>query len=1179
VGREGMSVTPTRSGPLPGGPSGRREPGERRAPGQGAARLRVLRRPDAIAAILAVLAVLALPVARAGPAGGLREPLRLTAGSANHLMGVLAPDGHTLYFVTDRHATTAILSQDVERGGPSPAVERDGDVTWPRPSPDGRMLLYISRERDATGDVCLLDQERRRHRCLTGPETADVQAFWYPDGRSVGVVQREGLHGDFRLRRIPLDGAPGEVVLARNLTAPSLVAGGRRVVFVPIGRERREVGPAFALVPASGLAFQEPGGRVVTPWQPGLPGATAFPSPSMDGRWLYFIQYLNDTNRDGLLDGNDHGVVFRVALDPDTGLPEAGALPEQLTSARWNCLYPMPARDRLLVTCSRSGSLDVYSLPLEGMVPPEWDVDRLDREAASAREDADALLLLARAAAREPDPRRRLDRLRHLARRHLERGEFVAAEHYLQALRQGLPEGDPVLEWATVMLQVTAHRDAEQRLVQGQVGERFVSSEKARLEVLEAMRPRSPDVAALVRLVRAEVLDKLGRKREALELFQSVPVRDLADPEVVHQSAVLGTHLWSLFQQREALLAFQAALSEHPALPFGERIGQAEEFVRTLTRGLGRGERESALAAALDRAERGGLLSFRLRLEAILQGLGSRDSEAVRQDLFRLYGESDADRRRIQVLVTARRAAEAGEPMLLYQFVNSWVSGLRRSDVEWPYAEGLFRQVALERGHDLLRAGSTGDARGVFFGASLILDALHPHAAFIEARRAEGHTDIEATYRKRGLPPEDPVGLFAETYLEALQFREDRAAGDPPPVEASRALEKARKVGVARPRDPQAHLLWGFWAHQAWRQSGVSDLAAEADDHYLLAADLATDDPRVRAAALQGAAELQASLGNHQIALDLAQQRLRLPFPRAEEELSMRLLRARGLFLTDRDREASEEAERALERVRGRSELAPFLPLVLDRAALYRLQAGDPEGAASLYGELLQQTAFGEGTWNRFLALRNRGAAWLAAGKAREALADLEQAAGELDRGARPPAAAPGPGGRPLPRVFTREDHRLLLLGLHGEALARLGRWEEAARVLEARREGLRTRLRARDLDEDLLELARTGHRLAEAAWHRGDFPAAARWVREGLEREAAFRQRTGTPVTAEGRMLMLDAAMLHLEARVPLDRVAPDLRERMSEALAFLGAHPSDRNAVDRFWLEVFLTRLDLSR
>src|SRR6185437_152732 len=114
-----------------------------------------------------------------------------------------------------------------------------------------------------------------------------------------------------------------------------------------------------------------------------LPGASAFPAFSADGKWLYFTQFLNDTNVDGVIDGNDNGVVFRAPLEQ--GRVDA-ARAEQLTSAEWNCQYPAPAAKELVVTCLFEGpKLHVYSLPLDGAVPPAWPRERLDDELTAAR--------------------------------------------------------------------------------------------------------------------------------------------------------------------------------------------------------------------------------------------------------------------------------------------------------------------------------------------------------------------------------------------------------------------------------------------------------------------------------------------------------------------------------------------------------------------------------------------------------------------------------------------------------------------------------------------------------------------------------------------------------------------------------------------------------------------------
>ena len=46
--------------------------------------------------------------------------------------------------------------------------------------------------------------------------------------------------------------------------------------------------------------------------------------------------------------------------------------PEQLSSARWSCQYPLPSARALIATCLVDGTLDVFGLPLAGAVPPAW---------------------------------------------------------------------------------------------------------------------------------------------------------------------------------------------------------------------------------------------------------------------------------------------------------------------------------------------------------------------------------------------------------------------------------------------------------------------------------------------------------------------------------------------------------------------------------------------------------------------------------------------------------------------------------------------------------------------------------------------------------------------------------------------------------------------------------------
>ena len=74
----------------------------------------------------------------------LQSPQRLTVGVADDLLGQLGPDGKTLYFVSNRNTTNQLFAQSMADGRARQLFDDDADVTWPRVSPDGKSLLYIS---------------------------------------------------------------------------------------------------------------------------------------------------------------------------------------------------------------------------------------------------------------------------------------------------------------------------------------------------------------------------------------------------------------------------------------------------------------------------------------------------------------------------------------------------------------------------------------------------------------------------------------------------------------------------------------------------------------------------------------------------------------------------------------------------------------------------------------------------------------------------------------------------------------------------------------------------------------------------------------------------------------------------------------------------------------------------
>ncbi len=303
----------------------------------------------------------------------IREPIRLTAGASSELMGVLGADQRALYFVSDQSGTLDIMVQSPVQSAPVTLSGGLGDAAWPQISPDGQFIAYLSFENDSTGDVCIRsisEREIGEPRCLTNADSAELMVLWW-DSASLAVLSRSGLHGDFALLRMPIDGTPASPILSRNMVGVAISPDRRWAAYIPVDRATPDVGINFAQRAAVGVGLSRLGDDAApTLYVPRLPGVTGSVAFSPAGTELEFTQFLNDTNRDGTIDGDDNAVIFRVPFRSDQATPISDAdEPEQLTSARWDCHYPAPARDQLIVSCSHEGSLDVYSLSLDGAVP------------------------------------------------------------------------------------------------------------------------------------------------------------------------------------------------------------------------------------------------------------------------------------------------------------------------------------------------------------------------------------------------------------------------------------------------------------------------------------------------------------------------------------------------------------------------------------------------------------------------------------------------------------------------------------------------------------------------------------------------------------------------------------------------------------------------------------------
>jgi hypothetical protein len=1123
----------------------------------------------------ALAGALSLASARAGAQdtedGGLYRPERLTVGIADDLLGSFAPDGKTLYYVSNRNTVSQVFAQSVTDGRAHMLFDDDADVTWPRISPDGKHLLYISFGERASGQLCLRDlPSGEGRRCLEDPSAA-LQAEWVDDGRIV-VVGRQSIQGDLRILEVTagprLSARP---LMDRNLTSPAVSPDGKWLVYVPVERDVQAVGPAFAAHGAGRIEIA-PFGSSTTPGVAlpiDLPGITGQPAFARDGRALYVVQFFIDSNHDGVIDATDNGVLFRVPLSFEKGTPMAGT-PEQLTETSWNCEYPAPARDKLAATCSRDGSLDVYAFPLDGEVPPELTLEQLAAEVDVAATRVDKQLLASRLLARSTATSAHRLALLSLALLDLDLDAYDAAEFHAKHVADlhdpataGL--GHPL---AALVDQRRSMRDRER----GRLIGRFTELARARLDQLKLSPKASPMAVAFAHVVRSEIADSFGDKAMARAELEAASLDATTALPIVEAYYQRADAFYREVDDHEALVATCRRLAESPALTPDEQLRYARAAARSMVRGLAFDEGRARLIRERVTSADGSETAFAIDLAIVLNGIRTADPPpAVAEALLGLYAaQTRSGRRRVLVDDAVARATSVNADRVVEDLAQRNIAGTPRGTPDRRGAERLFRRVMTGRAYRDVGAKRFAEARADFDAIVEQTGSLEAVVGAIDARLKldEPPARIEASYLKPATTPAQiALSAFARAYILARRLPkidgDEHAKADADAM----ALLHASWSDLKSQRIAQA--LDGALLHEEYLRTGDLASVEKANVHYLIALELVTTNPRFRAMILGELGLLHARVGNYRIALEYLEERDKLPYAENSEGLAVRLAMARCLLHVGRESDAATVADQALATIDRTPGLAPYRALVLDRAALDNLAAGRFARAVTLYDlemPLLDPEAGLQGDRNRFVARVARAAAAIGAGQAARAADDLARVEHDLSDPTRSLAL-----GWPHASIDDAlRTYRLIVSGLRAEADGALGQLDTEAQALAARRAILDARFltTARSEDERAAMLAEA--QLAVNATERHDAASASSWLVRALARADDLRSRAGGEVDQDGLEVLRLAAELDLAT--PGAPLVADLRQRLQAAVKWLEGRRDPALRRSQRWLEIYL-------
>ncbi|HEY2514915.1 MAG TPA: hypothetical protein VGI39_28815, partial [Polyangiaceae bacterium] len=826
--------------------------------------------------------------------------------------------------------------------------------------------------------------------------------------------------------------------------------------------------------------------------------------------------------------------------------------PEQLTETSWNCEYPAPFKDRLIATCSRDSSLDLYSLPLDGEVPSDWTAEQMAQGVEDADTRVEQQIFASRRLARETTVTGRRRAMLALTLLHLDNEEFRAAEYYAGQLVTVHDENTKGI--SLPLRTLVEQRRAERRREQGRMMEGFREQAQKRMDALHPEPKNSPMAEDLRHLVRSEIADSIGDETQARSELEAVTVDETTPAPIVDAYYEHADALYRQLDDKDALIAVCRQLSTNGSLTPDEQLRYARAAVRAMVRGLPFDDADALLArerGAPPADKRDAELAFALDLGRALLGIrNAHPPPAVTERLLALYSaQTRPGRRRALTDDAARRADDVDADEVLEALAQRDIQETKKDARERPDAEQLFGRLILGRAYERAAAKRYDDARADFDAVARETDSYEAIVGAVDMRLLKGErpSDIEAEYDRRGA--NTAPARFAKAYLLARQL--PKLEGEAHARAAATAIAALDASWSDLKEERVAQALFGALLHEQYLQTGELGTAERANLHYLVALELVGDSVRFRAMILRELGILHADVGNFRIALGYLLERDKLPYTDDAESLDAIVSKAQALLHVGKREDAATTADAAIAMIARKPSLAPYRLLALDSAAVTNLAAGRFARALAHYDEEIPLLDADHGKMagrNHIVARIARAAAAVGAGQPARALPDLDDA----DRRLNDPKA-----GDLLKWPHATPEHvvrayRLIVAGLRARADEKLGRHDAEAQATEQRWQMLGEKFDESVRVEVEQQQMLTEAQLALNASRRRDVAATGTWLGRALAHGDDLRTRANGVSGKE----VLDVIWLAADLTVAMrETLVPDLPNRVDAAATEIAA------------------------
>ncbi len=856
---------------------------------------------------------------------------KITVGADDNYQAIVS--GSTMIYVEKVNFAPHLVVHNLAISEKKNFVDAKTDSDQPSLDLSGDRVAYRSFQKNARGEICIQALKSESATCPELPVGERLYPFWVNDDK-LGFVLKDLQSQKSGLYIYDLSTKKSELIVSGDVSSPSASSDGRTLAFVEISKVNGRLTP--------GLVIYDIARKLRQPLALDMPGVSAFPIFSKNGDFLYFTQYLSDSNNDQVIDAADNSVVLRLSL-PLKGTGTITAQP--LTSLEQNCSFPFPGAQNLYVTCDFEGSLDIYRLPLTGLLPPSWNPAMVWQAHETARTFEERIFLLQ--SLQFVTPNKNVALLSKLFSNHLFRDDMISAQTYWDDFSKATPT-PPDLDFG-VRLYTRARKRA-----QIQAGQEITPAfSKAVDQDLKAVQDKLKPSSLRDALTAHLALD-VGSQQRLKSSLQKLETQTPKAGFDAHLMYLLLMRAPSTEAQAEKILSrilSSQAASREAKISYLYHFLMLDDKKKPQDR-MARVERLSGMLKDEDLQKL--LQGERLTLQ-LLQATDEAQKKKVYGEFDQLFSKNreNYSLRRALAMQAILNLAAANDFKYMQFVASQFFNYTEKNGTELYYAREFFVTTVLDRAYAAMLEKKWLIAQGHFFGSMVLTDDLESHAGFIKTKLLNGQQkELQKDYeefKRRQITSENMP--FVEAMVQLLTS---------PDVQVKNLDEAIEKLETMKNQTQGIYyLVLGYCYLEKLAQSagaaGDLDLKVsnEAHRNLSLAFDLSRDNQRVRASSLDSLAVLHTWLQNWGLAARFLDLRKSINDTDIPEGLALRWMKARALYHINDFKTATFHLEEGLSKpfsAAGVERLA-----FLERRAFYELNSQKYQTAAASYDEFWKE--------------------------------------------------------------------------------------------------------------------------------------------------------------------------------------------------------------------------------